>query len=71
MGADARGAPLVALVTGANHGIGFGMRLVNTVCPGLAATSPEAEAAGGHPLPARAASMMWATTLPDGESLAW
>ena len=36
MGADARGAPPVALVIGANHGIGFGMRLVNTVCPGLA-----------------------------------
>ncbi len=55
--------------------------LVNAVCPGLVATSPEAEAAGGRPVPEGAASVMWATTLPDdgptggffrdGEPLSW
>jgi len=55
--------------------------LVNAVCPGLVATSPEAEAAGGRPVPEGAASVVWATTLPDdgptggyfrdGEPLSW
>ncbi len=40
--------------------------LVNAVCPGLVATSPEAEAAGGRPVPEGAASVVWAATLPDG-----
>jgi NAD(P)-dependent dehydrogenase (short-subunit alcohol dehydrogenase family) len=39
--------------------------LVNAVCPGLVATSPEAEPAGGRPVPEEAASVVWATTLPD------
>jgi len=55
--------------------------LVNAVCPGLVATSPEAEAAGGRPVPEGAASVVWAATLPDdgptggffrdGEPLSW
>jgi len=42
--------------------------LVNAVCPGLVATSPEAEAAGGRPVPEGAASVVWAVTLPDDDS---
>lgn len=55
--------------------------LANAVCPGLVATSPEAEAAGGRPVPEEAASVVWAATLPnggptggffrDGEPLPW
>jgi NAD(P)-dependent dehydrogenase (short-subunit alcohol dehydrogenase family) len=55
--------------------------LVNAVCPALVATSPEAEPAGGRPVPEGAASVVWATTLPDhnltgsffrdGEPLSW
>ncbi len=55
--------------------------LVNAVCPGLVTTSPEAEAAGGRPVPEGAASMVWAAALPgdgptggffrDGEPLSW
>lgn len=39
--------------------------LVNAVCPGLVATSPEAEAAGGRSASEGAASAMWAATRAD------
>ena len=65
MGANERGASPVALVTSANCGIGFEMCFVNAVCPSLVETSPEAEAAGGRPIPEWAASVVWVTTLPD------
>ena len=39
--------------------------LVNAICPGLVATSPEAEAAIGRPVPEGAASVVWTATLPD------
>jgi NAD(P)-dependent dehydrogenase (short-subunit alcohol dehydrogenase family) len=39
--------------------------LVNAVCPGLVATSPEAEATGGRSVPEGAASVVWAASLPD------
>jgi hypothetical protein len=55
----------LALVTSAKRSIGFEMYLINAVCPGLDATSPEAKATGGSPVPEGAASVVWATTLPD------
>ncbi len=39
--------------------------LVNAVCPGLTATAPGMEAMGARPIPAGAASIVWAATLPD------
>lgn len=55
--------------------------LVNAVCPGLTATTPEAAAMGGRPIADGAASVVWAATLPengpsggffrDGQPLAW
>ena len=55
--------------------------LANAICPGLVASSPEAEAAGGRPVPEGAASVVWAATLPsegptggffrDREPLTW
>ena len=71
----------MALVTSAEPGLGFEMCLVNAVCPSLVETSPEAQAAGGRPVPEGAASVVWATTFPDdgptggffrdSESLSW
>jgi NAD(P)-dependent dehydrogenase (short-subunit alcohol dehydrogenase family) len=41
--------------------------LVNAVCPGLTATASGMEAMGAQPIPAGAASIIWAATLPaDG-----
>jgi NAD(P)-dependent dehydrogenase (short-subunit alcohol dehydrogenase family) len=55
--------------------------LVNAVDPGLTATYPGAEAMGARPVPAGAASVVWAATVPDdgpaggffrdGEPLPW
>ena len=39
--------------------------LVNAVCPGLTATTPEWEAIGGRPIAEGAASVVWGATLPD------
>ena len=39
--------------------------LVNAVCPGLTATTPELEAIGGRPIAEGAASVVWGATLPD------
>ncbi|MBI1276601.1 MAG: SDR family NAD(P)-dependent oxidoreductase [Anaerolineaceae bacterium] len=39
--------------------------LVNAVCPGLTATAPGMEAMGARPIPEGAASVVWATLLPD------
>ena len=39
--------------------------LVNTVCPGLTATYPGAEAMGARPVADGAAGVVWAATLPD------
>jgi NAD(P)-dependent dehydrogenase (short-subunit alcohol dehydrogenase family) len=39
--------------------------LVNAVCPGLTATAPGMEAMGARPIPAGAASVVWAATLAD------
>ena len=39
--------------------------LVNSVCPGLTATAPGMEAMGARPVADGAASVVWATTLPD------
>lgn len=38
---------------------------VNAVCPGLTATAPGMEAMGARPVPEGAASVVWATVLPD------
>jgi hypothetical protein len=65
MGADERGTSPVALVTSADRSIGFDVCFVNAVCPSLVETSPTAQAAGGHPAPEGAASVVWATTFPD------
>jgi NAD(P)-dependent dehydrogenase (short-subunit alcohol dehydrogenase family) len=55
--------------------------LVNSVDPGLTATAPGMEEMGARPIPEGAASVVWATTLPDdgptggffrdGEPLPW
>ena len=77
MGADERVTSPVALVTGANRGIGCEMRLVHVVCPGFVAISPEAEAAGGSTPPEGAASMVFPDDGPtggffrDGKPLYW
>ncbi|HEY0605412.1 MAG TPA: SDR family NAD(P)-dependent oxidoreductase [Herpetosiphonaceae bacterium] len=39
--------------------------LINAVCPGFTATAPGMEAMGARPIPAGAASVLWAATLPD------
>lgn len=39
--------------------------LVNAVCPGLTATAPGMDAMGARPVPAGAASVIWAALLPD------
>jgi NAD(P)-dependent dehydrogenase (short-subunit alcohol dehydrogenase family) len=39
--------------------------LVNSVCPGLTATYPGAEAMGARPVEVSAAGVVWAVTLPD------
>jgi NAD(P)-dependent dehydrogenase (short-subunit alcohol dehydrogenase family) len=40
--------------------------LVNAVCPGLTATTPEWEEIGARPVAEGAASVVWAATLEDG-----
>ena len=72
-----KAALTVKLATELN-GIGV---LVNSVDPGLTATSPGMEEIGARPIPEGAASVVWAATLPhdgptggffrDGEPLPW